>query len=429
MRGVAIRVEGLSKQYRIGGKREAYRTLRDTVADTFMCPFRRAGRLLHGRAARVAPQDETIWALKDVSFEIKHGEVLGIIGRNGAGKSTLLKVLARITRPTSGRVEIRGRVGSLLEVGTGFHSELTGRENTYLNGAILGMRKREVDRKFDAIVAFAELHRFIDTPVKHYSTGMFMRLAFAVAAHLEPDILLVDEVLAVGDLEFQKRCLGKMEEVTREEGRTIVFVSHNMGAIQQLCSSCLYLDRSRVVMHDTAGAAVAAYVARAAAGATDGAVTESHRVRGSREALIRRVVVGPSLDAPQDAFIVHEPIGIHFDYEVVAGARPLSFWILVAQPSGGAVVLNALQKDTGHLVAPGPGRHRLSVTLTAPGLMPGRYSVSAGIFAHDLLDRHDFADWVEQVASVDVLPAFRDGRPFDQRMGLVTTPAVWEPVA
>ena len=189
---------------------------------------------------------EEFWALKDVSFEVKQGEVLGIIGRNGAGKSTLLKILSRITEPTEGRVSLRGRVASLLEVGTGFHPELTGRENIFLNGAILGMTQREIRKKFDEIVAFAEVEKFLDTPVKHYSSGMYVRLAFAVAAHLEPEILVVDEVLAVGDAEFQKKCLGKMDEVSRREGRTVLFVSHNMGVISNLCSLAIWLDAGQV---------------------------------------------------------------------------------------------------------------------------------------------------------------------------------------
>ncbi|MCZ7545714.1 MAG: polysaccharide ABC transporter ATP-binding protein [Anaerolineae bacterium] len=245
MSDVAVRVEGLGKQYRIGGKRERYRTLRDTLADAFTAPFRRAGRLLRGQAYGAAGLEETIWALKDVSFEVKHGEVVGIIGRNGAGKSTLLKVLSRITEPTEGYADVYGRVGSLLEVGTGFHPELTGRENIYLNGAILGMTRAEIDRKFDEIVDFAEIERFMDTPVKHYSSGMGLRLGFAVAAHLEPEILVVDEVLAVGDAAFQKKCLGKMGEVAGE-GRTVLLVSHNMAAIQALCHQSIWIEGGRV---------------------------------------------------------------------------------------------------------------------------------------------------------------------------------------
>jgi lipopolysaccharide transport system ATP-binding protein len=243
----AIRADGLSKQYRLGSKQQGYKTLRETLTETFVSPFRRAHKLLSGQAYGAAELDETIWALKDVSLEIKRGEVVGIIGPNGAGKTTLLKILSRITEPTEGQAEINGRVGSLLEVGTGFHPELTGRENIYLNGAILGMKKVEIERKLDEIVSFAEIDKFIDTPVKHYSSGMYVRLAFAVAAHLEPEILLVDEVLAVGDIAFQKKCLGKMGDVVKE-GRTVLFVSHNMAAIESLCGRAILLKEGTVEM-------------------------------------------------------------------------------------------------------------------------------------------------------------------------------------
>ena len=233
-----IRVDSLSKQFRIGAQRSSYTTLRDALSQSVRAPFKRFAT--NGRA-----EHETIWALKDVSFEIVPGEVVGIIGANGAGKSTLLKILSRITEPTTGSVDLYGRVASLLEVGTGFHPELTGRENVYLNGAILGMRRDETNHKFDEIVAFAEVEKFIDTPVKHYSSGMYMRLAFAVAAHLEPEILIVDEVLAVGDSQFQKKCLGKMDEVAKQ-GRTVVFVSHNMAALRVLCGTGIYLASGRL---------------------------------------------------------------------------------------------------------------------------------------------------------------------------------------
>jgi len=248
MSDVVIRAEKLSKLYRIG-QREKFTTLRDVIARTFTAPFR---RWFKNNQNEIVPNpqapvpDNYIWALKDVSFEVKQGEVVGIIGRNGAGKSTLLKILARITEPTEGYAEVRGRVGSLLEVGTGFHPELTGRENIYLSGAVLGMKKREIDRKFDEIVAFAEMEKFIDTPVKYYSSGMYVRLAFAVAAHLDPEILLVDEVLAVGDAAFQKKCLGKMGDVAKE-GRTVLFVSHNMAAIENLCSRAILLDNGHII--------------------------------------------------------------------------------------------------------------------------------------------------------------------------------------
>ena len=232
-----IAVEGLSKRYRIGG-RQVHNSLRDTVAGLVRAPFNRF---------RSNGSANTIWALDNVSFEITPGEVVGIIGRNGAGKSTLLKILSQITRPTKGRVALNGRVGSLLEVGTGFHSELTGRENVFLNGAILGMTRAEIQRKFDEIIAFAETEKFLDTPVKHYSSGMTVRLAFAVAAHLEPEILIIDEVLTIGDAEFQKKCLGKMNEVTRA-GRTVLFVSHDLNAINSTCERALLLHEGKVVL-------------------------------------------------------------------------------------------------------------------------------------------------------------------------------------
>jgi lipopolysaccharide transport system ATP-binding protein len=255
-----IHVVGLSKQYRIGGMQEPYRTLRDTLTDALASPFRRIGQLARGHPLSAAVQHETIWALKEVCCEIKSGEAVGLIGRNGSGKSTLLKILARITEPTAGFAEIHGRVGSLLEVGTGFHPELTGRENIYLNGAILGMRRMEIERKFDEIIAFAEVEKFMDTPVKYYSSGMFLRLAFAVAAHLEPEILLIDEVLAVGDVAFQKKCLEKMREVTKG-GRTVLFVSHNMAAVEQLCSRAILLSNGQVSKSGSVASVVGSYLA------------------------------------------------------------------------------------------------------------------------------------------------------------------------
>lgn len=250
MSGPAIRVEELGKQYRIGSLPTGYRTLRDSIVGGV--------RRLARRGHRATP--ETIWALRHVSFTVEPGKVLGIVGRNGAGKSTLLKILSRVTDPTEGWAQIAGRVGSLLEVGTGFHPELTGRENIYLNGAILGMRRKEIDARFGEIVGFAEVERFIDTPVKRYSSGMYLRLAFSVAAHLEPEILLVDEVLAVGDAEFQRKCLGKMGEVARQ-GRTILFVSHNMSAILRLTEETLVLDQGRLVLRAPTPEAVDFYLA------------------------------------------------------------------------------------------------------------------------------------------------------------------------
>lgn len=247
-----IIVENLGKEYRLGTQGAAYSTLRETLTNAML--WRRPSTRKNGNAS-----PEKIWALRDVSFKVQPGEVVGIIGRNGAGKSTLLKILSRVTEPTLGRVRLFGRVGSLLEVGTGFHPELTGRENIFLNGSILGMSRKEISRRFDEIVAFAEVERFVDTPVKRFSSGMYLRLAFAVAAHLEPEILIVDEVLAVGDAAFQQRCLGRMREVATE-GRTVLFVSHNMGAISRLCERCLLLDQGRLVSSGPTTQVVQAYM-------------------------------------------------------------------------------------------------------------------------------------------------------------------------
>jgi lipopolysaccharide transport system ATP-binding protein len=259
MSKIAIEVAGLGKEYHIGGPQKSYYRLTDQLADMVVAPFRRAGKLLRGQASSAAELDETIWAIKDISFQINAGEVVGIIGRNGAGKSTLLKILSGISDPTQGYADLYGRIGSLLEVGTGFHPELTGRENIFLYGAILGMRRAEIDRKLDEIVAFAEIDKFLDTPVKHYSSGMYVRLAFSVAAHLEPEILLVDEVLAVGDMAFQRKCLGKMDDVA-QEGRTVVFVSHNMGLLQQLCERGIFLQQGTVHTDGAITEAVDAYL-------------------------------------------------------------------------------------------------------------------------------------------------------------------------
>lgn len=252
MSDIAIRVENLGKQYRIGAQIDRYRTLRDTIVDA----VRRPVQMLRGEASAA---NDSIWALSGVSFDVHKGEVLGVIGRNGAGKSTLLKVLSRVTEPTEGYAEIHGRVGSLLEVGTGFHPELTGRENIALNGAILGMRRAEIERKFDEIVDFSGVEQFIDTPVKRYSSGMYLRLAFAVAAHMEPEILVVDEVLAVGDAEFQRKCLGKMSDVA-EQGRTVLFVSHNMSAILRLTKETIVLEKGKMVLRAPSARAVDYYL-------------------------------------------------------------------------------------------------------------------------------------------------------------------------
>jgi lipopolysaccharide transport system ATP-binding protein len=323
-----ISVENLSKSYRLGLRAQRDRSFRDLLTDVARAPMKWARG-----SARGAPSAEEFWALKDVSFTVQAGEVIGIIGRNGAGKSTLLKVLSRITEPTEGLVRYRGRMASLLEVGTGFHLDLTGRENIYLNGSILGMRRREIDRNFDQIVAFAEVERFLDTAVKHYSTGMYVRLAFAVAAHLDPDILIVDEVLAVGDAEFQKKCLGRIKEVTNE-GRTVLFVSHNAPAVQNLCTRCLYMQRGRLVMEGEPAAVLEAYsLSTGGDTSLDVDLTDHAGRASSAKPYLRRVRVRGS--GSNENFI---SIGDDLEFEISYETRdPLSdpaLWILIKNHLG-----------------------------------------------------------------------------------------------
>jgi lipopolysaccharide transport system ATP-binding protein len=316
MGNIAIRSENISKQYRIGGKREPYQTIREAITKAFLSPVQRAARLLRGQAAAASDLTETLWALKDVSCEIKCGEIVGIIGGNGAGKSTFLKILSRITEPTDGYAEIYGRVGSLLEVGTGFHAELTGRENIYLNGAILGMKRAEIQRKFDEIIAFAEVERFIDTPVKHYSSGMYMRLAFAVAAHLEPEILLVDEVLAVGDANFQKKCLTKMEDVGKE-GRTVLFVSHNMSAITRLCERAILLHDGRVQADGPVQVIVNEYLTSGGSTMAVREWPEPVTASNGEVARLRAVRVRREDGQVTDTVDITQSVGIEMEYEVL----------------------------------------------------------------------------------------------------------------
>ena len=326
-----IHVENLGKLYRIG-ERERYLALRDIIARTASAPF----RLFRTRKASTADGDPTqIWALQNVSFEVRQGDVVGIIGRNGAGKTTLLKVLARVTKPTRGFVDVRGRMGSLLEVGTGFHPELTGRENVFLSGAVLGMSKAEIQRKFDEIVAFAEVEKFIDTPLKHYSSGMQMRLAFAVAAHLEPEILLVDEVLAVGDQQFQKKCLGKMSDVAKG-GRTILFVSHNMGAITRLCGHGIWLENGRVKSIGPVLDVAAAYI-RTGSKATGERRWEEASAAGNHHVSLRAARILRSRGHVASVVDMREQFQIEIEYEIRNPVSHLRVCVRVAAPDGTVV--------------------------------------------------------------------------------------------
>jgi lipopolysaccharide transport system ATP-binding protein len=333
-----ISVENLSKRYLVGHRSEerdphGYTALRDVLGRELRNASRKAIDLVRGRQIVQGDSVEEFWALKDVSFEVNQGDVLGIIGRNGAGKSTLLKILSRITEPTEGRITLRGRIASLLEVGTGFHPELTGRENIYLNGAILGMSHAEIRRKFDEIVAFAEVERFLDTPVKRYSSGMYVRLAFSVAAHLEPDLLIVDEVLAVGDSDFQKKCLGKMDEVSRQEGRTVLVVSHNMSSITALAGRALLLQSGRLVVDGSVADVVAKYVSA-------GAIQASY-MRPPENA-----VDSPHIS--QIEVLTSEGSGLQYFGEPLE----LKFWIRHQRPMGRACfsfqVINQQQQPVVH---------------------------------------------------------------------------------
>jgi lipopolysaccharide transport system ATP-binding protein len=377
MTDYAIRVDNISKCYRIGGKQESYRTLQESLMGWVKAPLRRLG----GQASRIKGES-IIWALRDVFCEIKHGEAIGIVGRNGAGKSTLLKVLSRITKPTSGYVYLRGRVGSLLEVGTGFHPELTGRENIYLNGAILGMRRSEIEQKFDAIVDFAEIDQFLDTPVKRYSSGMYTRLAFSVAAHLEPEILLVDEVLAVGDIAFQKKCLGKMDEVARQ-GRTVLFVSHNLAAVQQLCNRGILLHQGRVVYQGSMLQVVQQYIGFIENHGRSVIITPADHVTGSNGIQVLRATMENGVG---DSFMVpwKQPIHISIDIQAIKPFQNVSFGIGIMTIEGVAVMTVHDTDYDGMPTSLIPGRYHIDVMLDNP-LRVGVYNLILG--AHDAVSR------------------------------------------
>lgn len=381
MSDIVIRGDQLSKLYKIGVTK-GYKTLRDQMADAWQGLFR--------RNQEDAKEKGTFWALKDVSFEIKQGQVIGLIGRNGAGKSTLLKVLSRITEPTEGYAAIYGRVASLLEVGTGFHGELTGRENIFLNGAVLGMTRAEISQKFDEIVAFSGVDEFIDTPIKRYSSGMKVRLAFSVAAHLEPEILIIDEVLAVGDVVFQQKCLGKMEEVANS-GRTVIFVSHNMGAVRNLCTHALWLLDGQLEMSDEIEPVVDAYIKSVDQGRTLNDTNIDKR-SGSGDARIKQVQLFSTDDEPCYTFAMGDDVIVEFEIEVYKPLPYLAFVLNLKQKNSGISVVHSssIEDNDFQIAEPEPGKYRFRAEIKNLLFYPDLYSLSMHLFYHGTwVDRYE----------------------------------------
>lgn len=381
MNDVAIKVDGLSKAYQLGARAARSETLAQAVFNAAIAPIRNFRRLRSlDTFSGDGSSDDLLWALNDVSFEIQRGEVVGFVGRNGAGKSTLLKILSRIAEPTRGRVEIRGRVSSLLEVGTGFHPELTGRENVYMNGTILGMKKVEIDAKFDEIVGFSGVERFLDTPVKRYSSGMKVRLAFAVAAHLEPEILIVDEVLAVGDAEFQQRCLGKMQDVAGS-GRTVLFVSHNMGAVQDLCQRALVLRNGRTCDDGEPRSVIAAYLASMSTGAQSAFAEDNPERSGSGDVRFTKAVVQNQSSQISEILMSGEDIELCFTLEAQSNISNIRVVMTIYDQFGSAIT--TMSNDlVGRTIACNQGGHTLVCRIPRNPFTEGKYRVAASMFSN-----------------------------------------------
>ena len=397
MTDAIIQVEGLSKRYILGQQKDGarYRTLREGMTDMLRAPFQRRGPQETGEQAT------DFWALRDVNFEIKRGEVVGIVGRNGAGKSTLLKILSRITEPTRGRIRIGGRVASLLEVGTGFHPELTGRENIFLNGAILGMHRREIKAKFDEIVAFAEVEKFLDTPVKRYSSGMYVRLAFAVAAHLDPEILIVDEVLSVGDTEFQKKCLGKMEDVSRGEGRTVLFVSHNLGAVTQLCSQGLYLAAGQLIQQGKVSQVIKSYLEHGSDQLCEIVYGQNGaRLPGNEVVeLVRVRAVDANSEVLPGSVDVRQRVGVEIEYHVQQDGAIFAPSLHLHNGDGTQIFLAIDLEEDWVLTPRRPGLYRSTAWIPGNFLNVGMYYVSV---AMSRLDAHALHLFERQILGFNV---------------------------
>lgn len=370
MPDIAITVDGLSKRYRIGSGR-SYRSLRDAIVNGVKAPIRRLKNF--GKASY--RKEDSIWALKDVSFQVERGEVVGVIGKNGAGKTTLLKVLSRITEPTEGRAKLHGRVGSLLQVGTGFHHELTGRENIYLSGTILGMSRKEVKERFGQIVEFSGIEKYIDTPVKRYSSGMWVRLGFAVAAHLNPEILLIDEVLAVGDAEFQKKCLGKMDDVAKS-GRTVLFVSHNMGSIHRLCDRALWIDEGELIMEGTPEEAISEYLLSGASGTGEKIWDNGKSNKGIDEMEVLSLRVLDPQGMVTSRVSASKPFFVEIEFRVRERLRHCRVGFYVSKFDG-TVVFSSYDADKEEFQGPRtPGDYKIRCKIPAHLLNTGEYTIS-----------------------------------------------------
>lgn len=369
-----IKVQNISKRYKIGGLDEGYRTFRETFAGALTQPFRR----LWGMGGQAS---ESIWALRDVDFEVREGEIVGLIGHNGAGKSTLLKILSRITTPTTGRTEVHGHIGSLLEVGTGFHPDLTGRENIYLSGTILGIKRSDIKRRFDEIVSFSEIEKFIDTPVKWYSSGMYLRLAFSVAVHLDSDVLIMDEVLAVGDVNFQQKCLDKMHQI-RSQNKTILFVSHSMPAVTRLCERVILLENGRMVADGPASEVVRTYLGQSWEIGAERRWLEPHERPGNEVVRLAAVRVRNAQGSTVDSIDIHQPIGIELTYDVVQPGLALVPKIDLMTADGGHIFTSYDVHPRWRRQSRPEGRYVSTMWIPANFLAAGNLRVNAGIMSH-----------------------------------------------
>ncbi len=406
-----IEVHRISKLYRLGATHgQSYKVLRDVIAGAF--------------SRKKQDSLREFWALQDISFDVQEGEVLGVIGRNGAGKSTLLKILSRITEPTAGEITLRGRVASLLEVGTGFHPELTGRENIFMNGAILGMTRQEIRSKFDEIVAFSEVERFIDTPVKRYSSGMYVRLAFAVAAHLEPEILLVDEVLSVGDAEFQKKCLGKMGEVAKG-GRTVLFVSHNLGSVKQLCSKGILLDRGKIAFEGPIEEAVNQYLANNKPASSNVQFRDLAAPFGVDDvAHFTAVSLHGSDGNPRDSFVIGDDLHIRVEMAFRQPVRIVQFSLII-RSSAGLGIYHIVSPDRGFWMQNvSPGKYVLEIVVPDIALYPGKYTVGDLWMADANNCKIDATSESALFAVTDGSPLIN--RPLNHSHGMIHKTAEWE---